>query len=413
MNPLGVLAAGIFITLYAWTIYNTMALIAGLARLIREIPSPNRTPSKYPFFTLIVAAKNEATVVGRLLEHVTRLNYPGRYEVVLVEDGSRDGTRAICESYQARCPELVRFFHRDVSDGKPAALNFGASVARGDVVGVLDADNVPETDLLKTAAAYFSDSNVAAIQGMTRSLNRDENIITKIGAYEDEAWFKIYMRGKGALGLFVPLTGSCGFIRRDVLRELKGWNERSITEDVELAAKLVKEGYLIRYAPDVRSWQETASTVSQVARQKTRWFRGYVGTFAEYGGLLTRPNRVSFDAEVTLFGPMVLMICLASYITSLFGVLYPMSFPGQLSIILAEATSVLSVFTVAICGTALVFHTKPRRLRNLAWVPAVLLYWFFQTFLATKAVLLFLLGRPRNWTNTAKSGTVTVDLERH
>ena len=412
MNPVGILAAGIFIALYAWTIYNTPALIAGLSRLIRKIPSPKRTPSKYPFFTLVVAAKNEGIVVGRLLERVTRLDYSGKYEVVVVEDGSRDGTRAICESYQARYPELVRFFHRGVSDGKPAALNFGASVARGDVVAVLDADNVPDIDLLKIAAAYFSDSNVAAIQGMTLSINRDENFITKIGAYEDEAWFKIYMRGKDALGLFVPLTGSCGFIRRGVLEELKGWNERSITEDIELAAKLVKEGYIIRYAPDVRSWQETASTVAQAARQKTRWFRGYMGTFAEYGGLLTRPNRVNFDAEVTLFGPIVLIFCLASYITSLFGVLYPMSFPGQSAIILAEAASVLSGFTVAVCGTALVFHTKPRRLRNLAWVPVVLLYWFFQTFLATEAVLSFLLGRPQNWTSTTKTGAVTVDLEK-
>jgi cellulose synthase/poly-beta-1,6-N-acetylglucosamine synthase-like glycosyltransferase len=412
MNLPETLVAGIFLALYAWTAYNTPALLSGLARLIREKDEAGRTPSKYPFFSVIVAAKNEASVVGRLLQRLTALNYPGRYEVVVVEDGSQDETQAICQHYAARHPELITFFHRDISTGKPAALNFGASKARGDVIAVVDADNVPEADFLTNAAAYFSDSSVAAVQGMTRSINRDENIITKIEAYEDEAWFKVYMRGKDALGLFVPLTGSCGFIRKDVLRELHGWDEGSIAEDVELAARLVKRGLAIRYAPEILSWQESPSTVTRLARQKTRWFRGYVETLAKYGSLLTRPNKPSLDAEVTLFGPIVLNICLASYFTSLYAMFFPSSVLGKLPILLADSASILTVFTFAVCGIALAYETKPRKLKNLAWIPALFLYWFFQTLLATRAVLLFLLRRPCTWTRTVKTGAVTVDLER-
>jgi cellulose synthase/poly-beta-1,6-N-acetylglucosamine synthase-like glycosyltransferase len=411
MNLPEILIAGTFLALYAWTAYNTPTLVSGLARLIREKDEAGRAPSKYPSFSIIVAAKNEASVVGRVLQRLTVLDYPGRYEVVVVEDGSQDKTQAICQLYAARRPELIKFFHRDISNGKPAALNFGASKATGDVIAVVDADNVPEFDFLTNAAAYFSDSDVAAVQGMTRSINRDENIITKIGAYEDEAWFKVYMRGKDALGLFVPLTGSCSFIRKDVLRELHGWDEGSITEDVELAARLVQRGLQIRYAPEIRSWQETASTVTQVAQQKTRWFRGYVETFAKHGGLLTRPTKVSVDAEVTLFGPIVLTICLASYLTSLYGMFFPSTFPGKLPILLADVASILTVFTFAVCGIALFYHTQPRRVKNLIWIPAVFLYWFFQTFLAARAVLLFILDRPRSWTGTVKTGAVTVDLE--
>lgn len=411
MNPPEMLVAGIFLALYAWTAYNTPTLVSGLIRLIREKNEPSRQPSNYPFFSIIVAAKNEAPVIGRLLQRLTVLDYPGKYEAVVVEDGSQDETRAICEVYAARHPQLIRFYHRDVSDGKPAALNLGASMAKGDAIAVLDADSVPDIDLLKNAARYFSDPDVAAIQGMTCSINKDENVITKIGAYEDEAWFKIYMRGKDCLGLFVPLTGSCGFIRKDVLQELHGWDEGSIAEDIELAARLVKRGCSIRYSPDVRSWQETASSVTQLVRQKTRWFRGYVETLAKYGSLLMRLNKVSLDAEATLFGPVVLNICLASYFTALYGIFFPSSFPGELPILLADAASVLTVFTFAMCGIALVYDTKPRRLRNLAWIPAVFLYWFFQTFLATRAVLLFILGKPRSWTKTTKTGAVTVNLE--
>jgi cellulose synthase/poly-beta-1,6-N-acetylglucosamine synthase-like glycosyltransferase len=411
MNLPETIVAGIFLALYGWTAYNTPALVSGLARLIREKDETSRIPSKYPSFSIIVAAKNEASVVGRLLQRLIALDYRGRYEVIVIEDGSQDETQTICESYAARRPELIKFFHRDVSNGKPAALNFGASKASGDVIAVIDADSVPDVNFLTNAAAYFSDSGVSAVQGMTRSINRDENFITKIGAYEDEAWFKIYMRGKDALRLFVPLTGSCGFIRKDVLQELHGWDEASITEDVELAARLVKRGFSIRYAPEVRSWQETASTVMRLARQKTRWFRGYVDTLARYGSLLTRPNKLNLDAEATLSGPIVLTICLASYFTSVYGMFFPSSFLGKLPILLADAASILTVFTFAICGLALFYHTRPRKLRNLAWIPGVFLYWFFQAFLAATAVLLFLLRRPSRWTRTPKTGAVTVNLD--
>lgn len=101
MNFPEILVAGIFFVLYAWTIYNTPSMIAGLVRLIREKQPAHRFPCNYPFFSIIVAAKNEAAVVGRLLQRLTLLDYPGKYEVVVVEDGSQDETQAICQRYGA------------------------------------------------------------------------------------------------------------------------------------------------------------------------------------------------------------------------------------------------------------------------------------------------------------------------
>ena len=129
-------------------------------------------------------------------------------------------------------------------------------------MGTFDADSVPDKEVLRKAASYFNDKQVMAVQGRTTSLNEKRNILTRVAAMEEKAWYQALLSGREKLHLFVPLNGSCQFIRRNVLEELGGWNETSLTEDVELAVRLVEKKHLIKYAPDVISGQEI-----------TEWFR--------------------------------------------------------------------------------------------------------------------------------------------
>ena len=112
-----------------------------------------------------------------------------------------------------------------------------------------------------------------------------------------------FIQGKEELGLFVPLNGSCYFVRKDVLDGVGGWNVDSLSEDMELAARLVHEGHKIRYASDVRSWQEYPSNVSGFFKQRVRWFRGTMEASLKYGKLLRHPS--SFVAFSCTSCPMV------------------------------------------------------------------------------------------------------------
>ena len=80
-----------------------------------------------------------------------------------------------------------------------------------------------------------------AVQGRTTSLNEKKNILTRVVAIEEKAWFQAMISGREKLQLFVPLNGSCQFIRCNMLEELGGWDESSLTEDVELALRLVEK----------------------------------------------------------------------------------------------------------------------------------------------------------------------------
>jgi cellulose synthase/poly-beta-1,6-N-acetylglucosamine synthase-like glycosyltransferase len=414
MNVFALLTIGVVVALYAWTVYNLPTLVAGLRRTVRRqgsraVEHVGLSKRISPTFSITVAARNEERVIGRLLDRLRALDYSKNlYEVIVVEDGSTDATRQICERYAEQNPQLIRFFHSEDSRGKPHALNRALAECRGEIVAVLDADSFPNLDLLSQAAGYFEDSSLAAIQGMTLPINRDESMISKLSAYEEAAWFKVYLRGKEDLGLFIPLTGSCAFIRRHVVQELGGWDENSLAEDVELAARLVDNGQRIRYAPDVQSLQEYPASAKQLFDQRTRWFRGYMETWVKYGKLIGKPSRLSMDVEATLFGPYVLNLILLSYIMAFSGLfVYNPAASIWLEVIATSAAG-LTVVTLFLCGFALVWHLRPHRLRNIIWIPAVFLFWLLQTIIAFHALVLTVLRRNRSWVKTEKSGEVSL-----
>jgi cellulose synthase/poly-beta-1,6-N-acetylglucosamine synthase-like glycosyltransferase len=395
---------------YAWSLYNLPILAAGVRSLRQTRQKLGKKPSRretFPFFSIIVPVKNEEKVVGRLLNALCELSYPAdKMEVIVVEDGSTDRSLDACNAFVKDQRLNLRIVQRRQSDGKPSALNSGIAHAKGEIVGVFDADNVPARDVLLNVYRYFEDQQVAAVQGRTLSINAEKNMLTRIISREEDVWCEAYLRGKDALNLFVHLKGSCQFIRRDFLERVKGFNENSLSEDMELSAKTTEKGFKIKYAPDVQSWQESPCDLKQLFRQRTRWFRGTIEVALKYGRLMAKPSKKSFDAEVTLFGPFVLIASLLAYVAASYVTLMP--FPlGALLLAMAQLAAFGATVLVILSGAALIYSSKPRRIASVLWLPFIYFYWSLQAFIASYAVIIILLRRPRNWSKTEKRGLIT------
>lgn len=406
------LVCGLLIV-YAWSFYNLPILVAGVRSLRQSKQKPSKKPADrvtFPTFSIIVPVKNEEKVIGRLLNALSGLSYPAaKKEIIIVEDGSTDRSRDVCEAFAREQRLNIRVVQRHLSDGKPSALNRGVTCAKGEIVGVFDADSVPARDALLNVCKYFEDPQVAAVQGRTMSINSDENMLTRIISREEDVWCEAYLRGKDALNLFVHLRGSCQFIRRDVLEQVEGFDKNALSEDMELSAKTTERGYRIKYAPDVRSWQESPCDLKQLFRQRARWFRGTIEVALKYGRLMAKPSKKSFDAEVTLFGPFVLIASLLAYVAASYVTFMPSPL-GVLLQVMAELTAFGATLIMLLCGLALIYSSKPRKFTSVLWLPFIYFYWSLQAFIAFYAMILIMLHRPRNWSKTDKRGLMTVDV---
>jgi cellulose synthase/poly-beta-1,6-N-acetylglucosamine synthase-like glycosyltransferase len=410
MNPLYFAAVLVIALIYVWTLYNIPIVVAGVRNLRsgkQKRKFSGGSQKSLPAMSIIVPVKDEEKVVGRLLKALAKADYPqDKKEIVIVEDGSIDRTVEICRRFAEKHPGQVKLVRRSISDGKPSALKEALKHVSGEIVAVLDADNIPEPDFLLRAASYFEDSSVAAVQGRLIAVNEDENILTKFVSQEEALRCEAYMRGKDALGLFVPLTGSCYFVKKSVLDDVGGWNCKVLSEDMELAARLTKNGHKIRYASDVKSWQEYPATVSGFFKQRTRWFRGTMEVSLRYGSLLESPTKKSLDAEVTLAGPFVLICCLIGYFATFSSLFIPMK-PDLAFVLLANITTLFTFLLLALAGIAMIFAERPRKMSNIVWLPFIYCYWCIQNFVASYALLQILLRRPRKWEKTAKTGKTT------
>ena len=409
LDPVSIAMVCVFFFVCALSLYNLPILAAGVrnARRSKKVRKRLAKNKSLPTFSIVVPVKNERRVIGRLLDALSDLDYPvDKKEIVIVEDGSTDDTLSVCRKYARDSGLDIKILEKPSSDGKPSALNYGIAHAKGDIVGIFDADNVPARDALLNVCSYFEDSAVAAVQGRTLSINAEENMMTKCISHEETVWCEVYLQGKDVLNLFVHLRGSCQFIRRDVLEALRGFNEKALSEDMEFSARLAESGYKIRYASNVRSWQESPANVRQLFKQRTRWFRGTMEVAFRHGSLMKKPNIRNLDAEATLFGPFVLIASLLTY----FGAFCTFLMPISLSVLwqfMFQLTALGTTVTMFLCGLGLIYASKPRRVKSLLWLPFIYFYWSLQAFIALYAVLLILLRRPRRWIKTEKTGAVT------
>ena len=408
-DVMGIALTGVFLALSVWAFYNMPIFATGVRDFLRSrkkglLKKPRS--ELLPTFSILIPVKNEEQVIGRLLTAISRFDYPNeKKDIIIIEDGSTDETLNISKKY-ARENANVTLLHRDFSTGKPSALNQGLANAKGEIVAIFDADNIPSPDALLNVVGYFSEPDVAAVQGKTLSLNSKESMLTQFVSYEEVVYGEVYQRGKDVLNLFVHLRGSCQFIRRDILNKLNGFNEDVLSEDIEISARLTKNNYRIRYASDVVAWQESAANFQSLFKQRTRWFRGITELSFKYGSLMSKLSWKNLDAEATLLAPFILMFSLLPYLLgayTLFAV-FPSNFILNYVLQFALLTTTLSLL---LCGLALVYATKPLKVRNVLWLPFVYLYWSLQAFIAFYAFVLIVLRRPKNWTKTRKTGAVS------
>lgn len=243
----------------------------------------DRWEGELPPVTVQVPVYNEANVVHRAVDAACRLDYPRDRLEVQVLDDSDDETSELAARRVAewrRRGVQVRHLRRSSRDGyKAGALAHGAERASGEFFLILDADFVPEPDLIRRLLPAFSDPEVGLVQGAWSHLNEEgSGWLTRAQALLLDAHFAVEHEARSRSGLFFNFNGTAGMWRRECLVDAGGWEGDTLTEDLDLSYRAQLRGWKGVYRDDVRVAGELPDSVRSLEVQQERWAEGGVQT---------------------------------------------------------------------------------------------------------------------------------------
>ena len=307
-----------------------------------------------PPIAIIAPAYNEELTIVESTKALLALHYPD-FEVIIVNDGSKDGTLdtliqafgvAPVQRYHdhaVECrpirglycnPAIPRLIVVDkVNGGKADAMNAGINVARAPIVCVIDADTLLEPDALIRAVRPFVEepTKTVAVGGTIRIANGcrveggrviegrlPRNFLALMQTVEYLRAFLMARLGLTQMRILMIISGAFGLFKRSTAIEVGGFSQNTVGEDFELVVKLHrhmrdrKQDYRISYIPDPVSWTEAPETLKILGNQRARWQRGSLETFFKHRDMFLNPRygRIGFLGMgqvyiVDVIGPLV------------------------------------------------------------------------------------------------------------
>ncbi len=248
----------------------------------QNVPGPVPAMENWPQVTIQLPIYNERYVIERLVEAVSRFDYPRERMEVQVLDDSTDETcevaRACVERYQALGLRIS--YHRRASrEGfKAGALGEGLKTATGEFIAIFDADFLPNADFLRKTLPYFQDSGVAMVQTRWSYLNRDYSVLTQIEAILLDGHFVIEHGARSRRGSFYNFNGTAGVWRRAAIEDAGGWEHDTLTEDTDLSYRAQLRGWRFVYLPGLECPSELPVEMNGFKAQQARWAKGLMQT---------------------------------------------------------------------------------------------------------------------------------------
>ncbi|MBZ3907248.1 bifunctional polysaccharide deacetylase/glycosyltransferase family 2 protein [Streptomyces griseiscabiei] len=264
--------------------------------------------------SVIVPAYNEKECIANTLESLAASTHP--IEVIVVDDGSTDGTSEIARTAADQLGMRNVRVIRQENAGKPAALNNGVRSASYDIVVMMDGDTVFEPDTVGKLVQPFADPGVGAVAGNAKVGNRD----TVIGAWQHIEYvmgFNLDRRMYDLLRCMPTIPGAIGAFRRDAVLEVGGMSEDTLAEDTDITIAMHRAGWRVVYQEHARAWTEAPGSLKQLWSQRYRWSYGTMQALWKHRRSLTdsgpsgrfgrvgMPLVVIFQIITPVFAPLI------------------------------------------------------------------------------------------------------------
>ena len=244
----------------------------------KALAEPASRFAELPRVTIQLPLYNERYVVERLIDEVTKIEYPKELLQIQVLDDSTDDTHPFAEALVERYQALgypIEYHYRSNRQGfKAGALQEGLQTATGEFVAVFDADFIPPPEFLTRTIHFFADPAVGVVQTRWSYLNRDYNFLTEVEAMLLDGHFILEHGARSRAGYFFNFNGTAGILRRRMIEDAGGWQHDTLTEDSDLSYRAQLKGWRFVYLPGLECPSELPVEMHGFQVQQSRWAKG-------------------------------------------------------------------------------------------------------------------------------------------
>ncbi|MDD3419851.1 MAG: glycosyltransferase family 2 protein [Candidatus Gastranaerophilales bacterium] len=268
-------------------------------RKLKKKPIQEDTSYK-PFVSIMVPCHCEELVISETIENILALDYEN-FELILIDDRSTDNTAAVLTQYEENYPRKIKAMIRPMSafPGKSAVLNEAFELSKGEVICVFDADARIKPDFLNRILPKLAPKDVGAVQARKVVSNRDFNFLTRCQDNE-MALDSHFQCGRDSIKGAVELRGNGQLIKREALLSVGGWNNHTITDDLDLSTKLHLNRWDVRFCLGVEVYEEGVLTFGALIKQRRRWIEGSVRRYLDYFGKMLTSKTISLFARLDM-----------------------------------------------------------------------------------------------------------------
>ncbi len=304
---MGIGELGLYASLFLALYFEVFLLISFFEK--RPAPRTKERPSRYPSVAIIVPCFNEERTIAATILSLLAMDYPKeKLSIVVVDDGSTDGTAAIAERF-ARSESQVKFFHKE-NGGKYTALNHAIQNTDSELIGCLDADSFAAPDaLMEVVKKFESDASIMAITPAMK-VYEPRKLLELMQAVE-YTFGIFYKKMFDNLAAISVLPGPFSLYRRDVFNRIGLFRHAHNTEDMEIAFRMHANGLKIVNAHTAYVYTTVPKTVRALIRQRTRWSQGFLQNSRDYAYMY-------FNRKYGNFGLLVLPFGLAAFFAGLY-----------------------------------------------------------------------------------------------
>ncbi|WP_328976739.1 glycosyltransferase [Streptomyces canus] len=374
-----------------------MLLLSGIhARRVRRKDFRWGEPVTQPV-SVLVPAYNEAKCIESTVRSLMASEHP--IEVLVIDDGSSDGTARIVEAMGLPNVRVVR----QLNAGKPAALNRGLANARHDIIVMMDGDTVFEPSTVRELVQPFGDPRVGAVAGNAKVGNRD----SLIGAWQHIEYvmgFNLDRRMYDVLRCMPTIPGAVGAFRRSALERVGGMSDDTLAEDTDITMAMHRDGWRVVYAEKARAWTEAPESVQQLWSQRYRWSYGTMQAIWKHRKALVergpsgRFGRVGLPL-VSLFMVVAPLLAPLIDVFLLYGVVFG---PTEKTIV-----AWLGVLAIQLICAAYAFRLDRERMTHLISLPLQqILYRQLMYVVLLQSWITALTGGRLRWQKLRRTGVV-------